>query len=963
MTSRRLAHLETILQQFPLQRKVLITRSHAAGHQWLERLCRTGKAVINIEIATPQSLIGHSARLPLSEKGVAELNAEDAFWAVHRFMHRIAVEEPEPYVPLQLLSPGVVGCFLSAIQELRHAMIRSEHLQPDSFESMPKGRYVRRLLELYEEYLARHRLADAAEMRHYVEPDPRQTVYLMDRHVRLSAAEREALETITGGRLTMLEADAAFTMPESDFPYQHMEFFHAHGPVSEVREVFRRMAERRIPPDQAELIVSNAGLYTSAVYTTALQYDIPCIYSGGIPIDYSVTGQAVRLFLAWLESGYQLDWILLALKQGILRPPAAEESISTGSYIRVLEKSGIGWGRDRYDILTQIVPQALNEIAPDADPVDTTPAKRLADWFQNWFACLPEDDAAWSPSAVAVGIQLMLQSVPARGEYEAVAQACIRQMLETLRCADTGTMDRPMAIRFVRDKIERLTFGGSGIPSEGRLQVASLQDGGQTGRPYTFIIGMDERSWALASSQDPILLDEERQRISSRLETAKARAEQEEQARAERLGAIRGQCTMSYSSYRIADKQEQNAAFELLQCFRLQSGRETAGYEDLHHALPQAAGVLSSGGRVPIDAQEVWLKTLIGGSRTIRAGLHEVLAAYPSLHAGQLALESRMDGEIGPYDGVFDPGPYEPVPAATSVSKLELFARCPLQYFYQEILRVRPKEPAEFDRSRWLDAAQRGTLLHEIYQRYWAETNEQGGSHDRTRLERITEQALQKAVQEIPAPSEHVMLKECEHIRRDAAIFWNSEQSRTSQPRFMELELHGEDEPFTVELGEGLTLSLRGYIDRIDELEPHTYKILDYKTGSSRKYREDGYFAGGTQLQHAVYAAAAQQWLRRSGLDPEAKVVEAGYYFPTFRGQGHEITRSQDRAEDTARLIGRMLEAMRRGIFPPTKDARQCSWCEYREVCGPHAEWMKEKRKDPDRAAPLNPLTEVESYA
>jgi RecB family exonuclease len=963
MISRRLAQLQEIASAYPLHRKVLVTRSYAIGHQWLERLTRERGFAANFEIATPHSLAERHSRLSLRKKKISAITNEEAYWLVYRLMRNMATELTQPYVPLTMLSPSVVRCFHNAVGELRHALVPSERVTPERFENTAKGDYIGKLLERYERYLAYHRLADEVELRLYVEPDPRtETVYLVDRHVQLSAAEQEMLRIITGGRWHVWETDAPFTSEGAGFPAAEAEFYHALGPVAEVREVFRRLAARRIPLDQVEVIVSDEDVYTLAMYTTAMQHGIPCTFSGGIPIDYTLTGQAARLYLAWIDSGYHLEPILQALKQGILRPHTAE-AVTTGSLIRILEKSGIGWGRERYELLWRMpAPSPAADATASETDLDATPAVRLADWFHHIFAVLPARDEEWTPSAVMKGFEILLESIPVRDDNEAQAQAGLHHLAETLRCAEIETMDRAMAVRYIREMTERMTFGASGIPSEGKLHVSTLRDGGQSGRPYTFLIGMDEQGWAIPANQDPILLDEERLRIDSRLGTAKERAEHEEQARNERLGSIRGRCTMSFSSFRVADKQERNAAFELLVCYRQQSGNLSAGYEELLHALPPAAGVLHSAELIVIDSQEVWLKALIDRQRNIRRGLQEVLASYPALGEGTAAQRSRSDSVIGKYDGVFDPSGHDPVPAATSVSKLELFARCPLQYFFHEILRVRPKETAEFDRSRWLDAAQRGTLLHAIFQKYWTETNERGG-HDRSRLQRITEECLQEAREQIPAPSEHVMLKECEQIRRDTEIFWKGELVRSSRPRFLELELHRAEEPFAARLGDGLTLPLRGYVDRVDELAPHTYKILDYKTGSSRKYREDGYFAGGTQLQHAVYAAAVEQWLHESGLDPEAKVVESGYYFPTYRGQGHEITRDQNRREDTSRLVGSMLEAMRQGLFPPTQDSRQCSWCDYQAVCGRHAEYMKEKRKEPGNGARLFPLLEVESYA
>ncbi|MET3289303.1 UNVERIFIED_CONTAM: ATP-dependent helicase/DNAse subunit B [Brevibacillus sp. OAP136] len=300
----------------------------------------------------------------------------------------------------------------------------------------------------------------------------------------------------------------------------------------------------------------------------------------------------------------------------------------------------------------------------------------------------------------------------------------------------------------------------------------------------------------------------------------------------------------------------------------------------------------------------------------------------------------------------------------TSASKLELYAQCPLKFYFQEVLRIRANEMVEFDRTRWLNAAQRGSLLHAIFQQYLSETNENGGVHDYERLHRIREEAIRRTQMEIPEPSLQVMLKETEEIRKDVDIFWEGEHKRDSKPRFMELALHEleEDGVFNVELGEELVLPLKGYVDRVDEVGPNAYKIIDYKTGNPRKFKENEYFSKGTQLQHAIYSIAVEQYLQRTGIDPQAKVVEAAYYFPTTKGQGHEVVRLQNRRDKATSLISRMTMSIQQGLFPPTHDPHKCTWCDYKDVCGDHSESMKEKRNEPANEERLSLLLEVEDY-
>lgn len=80
---------------------------------------------------------------------------------------------------------------------------------------------------------------------------------------------------------------------------------------------------------------------------------------------------------------------------------------------------------------------------------------------------------------------------------------------------------------------------------------------------------------------------------------------------------------------------------------------------------------------------------------------------------------------------------------------------------------------------------------------------------------------------------------------------------------------------------------------------------------------------------------------------------------------GGEVVRVQNRKEDLAKVVQHMLDAMRDGVFPPTKDPMNCNWCDYQGVCDGHAERMKKssKREDEANAERLASILEVNRYA
>lgn len=742
-----------------------------------------------------------------------------------------------------------------------------------------------------------------------------------------------------------------------------------------MREVFRRLAESGNAWDEVEIIASNYQRYAPAFYTLAAQYGVKCTFAKGVSLHYTRAGSAALLYLDWLESGYHVDHLLKGIKQGLIALPLADVSISRGSILRELEQSGIGWGRTRYKLWIDAVkrdPQVDYGPQTDKEIATIESQQVLIALFGDLFANVPEGDLT-SPMVLVMGLVDFIEGYTLRlhPEEKAVALA-IAELVTNLSLAPISGMTIQLAIQYVRDELEQIATHVTSIPSEGMLHISSLQDGGQSGRAHTYIVGMDDSSWAISTRQDPILLDEERARISEFLPISTQIASSKYAERVSRLGQIRGTCTLSFASYDIVDNRELNPAYELLQLYRKKVGQPEADYAALYTYLPTPIGYPSSTTGMQLDETDVWLNQLITPQLQIKQGMDLILAAYIHLGEGDRANQGRDHVKFSEYEGSLNTSKhmidYVSRPdASISVSKLELFGRCPLQFYYQEVLGIRAKDVAVYDRTRWLDAMQKGSLLHAVFHQYYVELLALGGvmKHDLTLLQTLTEKVLQEYTESIPAPSTQIWQKECDSIRQDVKIFYANEQGRSSVPKFLELELHQSARLFQLELSKDLTLPIKGYVDRVDEIAPHQYKVIDYKSGGTKKYKANEFFSGGTQLQHALYAEAVEQYLREAGLDPSAKVVESAYVFPTERGMGNEVVRVQNRKEDLAKLIQHMLEAMRDGVFPPTKDPMNCNWCDYQGVCDGHAECMKKslKREDEANAKRLASILEVNRYA
>ena len=104
--------------------------------------------------------------------------------------------------------------------------------------------------------------------------------------------------------------------------------------------------------------------------------------------------------------------------------------------------------------------------------------------------------------------------------------------------------------------------------------------GGHSGRPYTFIVGLDDSRFPGAGSQDPLLLDGERHSISESLPTAASELEEKIDDFYRLLARLRGKVVLSFPGRDVSDDREKFPSPLLLAAYRVVSGNREGTQED-----------------------------------------------------------------------------------------------------------------------------------------------------------------------------------------------------------------------------------------------------------------------------------------------------------------------------------------------------------------------------------------------
>ena len=263
------------------------------------------------------------------------------------------------------------------------------------------------------------------------------------------------------------------------------------------------------------------------------------------------------------------------------------------------------------------------------------------------------------------------------------------------------------------------------------------------------------------------------------------------------------------------------------------------------------------------------------------------------------------------------------------------------------VLGVNPVEdPEEQYRISPLDL---GSLFHLVLERWLKEAlaNKALPSADEPWSDADIARLIEIGVQEAKRLEDRGLVGRTIYWQRDKQVFLSDLREFTkfdfsqrtnsgASPIAAELSfgMPGSDSPpITIALPDGRTLGLRGAIDRVDEDAEGNLAVIDYKTGSARRYKisDEDPTRGGTNLQLLLYSLAARQSLDRANTP-----ASGAYWFVTRKGgfetHGYEITPELE-TEGLA-TVASIVSGIDSGLFPAHPAPPQfrlwvdCHFCE-----------------------------------
>ncbi len=1008
------AQLGDLCRTYPTRSKWVFVPAHALGRTIGDRLVLAGIDWANLRFVTPFEIALRMGAPFLVERGVDP--SEEGLGPALVMRLLLDLPERDGYFRPLASQPSMAAALWSTIRELRMAGVRASDLAVDSFESPHKHAEFVALLTAYESFLMTKGRGDRAtvfqEALQHADWCPLQPpdCWTTMPEIVWSPLERLLLTALPGERIVprslvlpgvasprrlqgfptdriaptssntlafLTQSEGASPRPTAEVP----SLFHAGSNEAEVEEVFRRILAANVPLDRVEIVCASPA-YSPLVWEKALRYDWPVTIAQGVTAAVTRPGRTLLAFTEWIEDGFAAGRLRRMFESGDVRLDDAS-GIAPGRAGRLLVQAEAAWGRDTHRLaLGRLAASARRAAERDDLPPDkreglkqrATEAEALAAWIDALVKSVPEPDAAGRVDlqAIASSVRSFVSENASRASaLDHVAATALGDAIADLEALGSFRCSSGEALRFLRERAESVTIA-SDRPRPGHLFVSALNVAGLSGRTHVFVVGLEEGRVFPLSIEDPVLLDAERTRVDDSLLRSQDRTEEAVYSALERLAAITAdpdtRVTLSYSCRDPREYRQTFPSWVLLQAYRVVSGNAKATFHELQRHFGEPVSIVPDTSADALDESRWWLRGVTRAGESAREAL---LVRYPRLGAGIAACKRRESPDFTEYDGhvpaagaVLDPGREGVV---ISPTQLEEAAECPFRYFLKRGLGVDAIESGERDRDVWLNPLLRGSLLHDLYasllRRCRTAGRRAGVEIDREWLASEGTRVLAELAVEIPPPSAEIRDRETILLLDDLALFLEAEavlpEGRT--PIGFEVGFgraaEGDSEPLAqtkpVEIdGGGLTLKIAGRIDRIDQVGPSRFEIIDYKTGEYYAPNWQGTFAGGKRLQHAIYGLAAVELLRRE-FDPKATVVAAEYYFPSEKG-GRERKRIATQPVATvAEVLSDLRQVIASGLFIHSHDEDACKWCQHGLACGRGVQVRAESKLADARLAPI----------
>ncbi len=1010
----------------------LVAPSRRVGQEWVETIVRLGHPVGDLHVTTLPALAFDIVADTLAASGTALAPPRARLVAVERMLEesRGDLESFRDVIgPLRRLAERV----LVSLEALRASGLTSGDLVA-ALGHTARARDIGLLLDRYTASLEAVNLIDqsgefALAIDHVAtgRVPPAIEVVLVPDDVDPPPLERRLLDALAaapGVTVRTLSTDQPLPAAPAPIDIKHISIFRAAGEANEVRHVLRTALARGLRFDEIEIIHTDAATYPALVreIVAALPRPpapgggrddhLPVTFAEGLPLADSKPGRALAGWLAWRRDGHPQAGFERLLRDGVIDlARLLPDAPRAGALVRQLRGVKIGRGLDR-------TVSMLAAAAARAHEQPVAAFARGADDEEDGVESATPEALAARKERTTGRLDALVALARAIGDCEGGAEPTARSALEGARrfihdlCAADSEFDGN-ARRLILDEIDamltwqgdratardmlewleqlpaELVVLGSG-PRPGSIHVCGFAAGGHSGRPYTFVLGLDENRFPGGSATDPVLTEGDRMDINAvrpeaRLTVARDAAARNLDLWRRLLARLRGEVWLGFTCRDMADDAEVFPSPALLALHAQAIGDPLETVDDLLQTLAPPESFVPTDPALALDESQ-WRLAVLGSTATAAEVQAMLVAHRDYLAHGQVAAAARASTDFTPHDGHVPAAgprldPRADAGRAASPNSLESLGACPRRFFFRYGLGIEPLDTFDEDTDRWLTALDAGSLLHTVLERFMRGLIERGELPDFDRdlagVHAILDEELEASRRRQPPLTSLAFEARRDELRTAMRTFLHDEarscRESGRRPLAIEAAIGVEPagcgtpfdvrEPVAVSLAPGETIRLRGRIDRIDVRESgddRGYTLWDYKSGSGYGFPDTAAadpFQGGRTLQHGLYLVMLRTRLADPGCAAGSGQVERfGYFFPTRAGKGRRLEWTADQLDTCTTLVRQLAEIAGQGAFLPTSERSDCAFCDFAMVCGDAEEVTRDAARMVAASAALRDL-------
>ncbi len=833
-------------------KKILFTRNRVAGNQLLRMAAAHDAPAVNVVPMTVREYMNSLAAPALEKMGLRRIDNLTAVIALQEIMK----ESGGAFTTMGVVELSTAGSVLPQLDELERNGITPDQLAGTGEDLLSSvwQKYLGWKKENH--YAAEKQILDAAAI-------PEDVSFAILSNVQTDQTESAFLAKISADRLKVIRLEAP---DENEFLrnsfvrklplssgkqfdcYTDTECFSCQDIGTEIRFAYQYIIENGIPAEQA-VIVCPDDTYGLRVSGEGRLLGIGVDSLFGIPAAATKTAQMIRCLLDWASRNYDAEALTPALVSGSMGiyDDRDEMRISGQTMLRIVRNQRIGWGKERWRALASSENQSQAAIGG-----------LMRDWV-SFFEAPPRSVREVASELAGLMNRCMIQGAD---------NLFYLTFIDELSRIYSGEMKGQDYLARVEEVAASQKISTQIAEQPGNVYCCSYENAIYIDRRHFIMLGMNWDTFNKLGNEFPLLHDDKKAALSSHLRLAEDRALEKRYAVKEFL----------------LNRRDAHAVF-------CRARMDRVGGDDL---IPSS--VFEDAARKYI-AEDTETK-----KKTDNTPQVNILERNPLTKTDVFLRTGR---EPDSPQGCIDPGREEKWKQAFesrcyTATRLETASACPRRYTLSVQMEIDQEKPEALEQfgQKWLNAMDRGSLIHNVLDQYFAAIRPRLDSPDGGLLDKLLNAQIDEYKKLVPIPANlKDLTPETDAIRN---IVLEAAQMHADDPdrRTIGTEISfGADNQVILSFG-NYTIRLAGRIDRADQVGTE-YEIIDYKTGRPFSFRRDV----KSKLQYYLYSLAWEK------IHPDQKISRASYYMLDGAGGIERITIEMD-SETRAGMYRKMIDLL-----------------------------------------------------